>query len=448
MPQKLPVIINRSFYTLAAILKIIITISITIGVIISMLLAPTAALAAAVRAMNSWWANVVPSLLPFFICTEVLKSLGLINALGIWLTPIMRPLFHLPGAAALPLILGFFSGSPTAAIIVADLRRQELLTRNEAERLLAFTNNAGPLYIMLTVSCALDMPESGLLLALTHYPVNLLYGIILRFFANKDTANTKSANTEANPQTDTIPPTHHAKQNIMHGWHALSDSPPPLGVLLRDSSQKALQSIAMIGAFMLIFSLLLHALQFSGLLNLLNFCLLPLTVLPWLTPETIPALTQGLFEMTLGIVTLSESNTIKNSAITEIQPEFQLCTAAMILAWSGLSIHAQISGMISGTDIRLRYYLPCRLLHTIIAPAIMTLLLKHSNIPVSTNQYFSQHFSQQFEQQFEHLDNWQFLLQHNWLGGLLVSCLLLTICLLCLLIPTLLQRIKGSYKKL
>ena len=327
----------------------------TAAVLLAMLLYPQATMQAAGRALDSWWNNVLPSLLPFFICAEVFSRLGLLHALSIWLTPVMQPLFRLPGAAALGLTLGFFSGSPTGAAIAGDLRRRGLISKNEGDRLLAFTNNAGPLYIMLTVSSTLNAPEIGLWLALAHYPINLLCGLMLRFLAPRHKAAAKSRNATRLPA---------------QGWRSITQTPAqPLGVLLKDSSLKALQNISMIGAFMLIFSLLLHTLRQSGLLKLIQACLTPLCLLLGLPESVLPALSEGLFEMTLGIVTLGESTAPAAD---------KLLAAAVILSWGGLSVHAQISGMIAGTDLSLRYYLPCRMLHIFAAPLLLILLERYT----------------------------------------------------------------------
>lgn len=45
-----------------------------------------------------WVNNVVPSLLPFFICIELLKQTNFIEVVGKALNPIMYPLFNVPGS--------------------------------------------------------------------------------------------------------------------------------------------------------------------------------------------------------------------------------------------------------------------------------------------------------------------------------------------------------------
>lgn len=323
---------------------------ITLATLTAMLQNPAAALSSAQQALNSWWNNVLPALLPFFILSEICTRIGLIRLLGIWLTPIMQPLFRLPGSAAIGLLLGFFSGSPTGGTVAANLRAQGIISQNQGNRMLAFCNNTGPLYLLITVSSLLQEPAAGFWLAAVQYPINLLFGLLLRFAA---------------------PPAAH--QPIIHpralwqqGIQALKTAPTqPLSRLLKESSLKALTNIGMIGAFMLIFSLFITMLKHFGLNRLLLGALAPLCALLQLPVAALPALADGLFEMTLGIQTLADTNL----ALFD-----KLLATAVILGWSGLSIHIQIAGVCTATDLSLKYYLPCRLAHAILAPTILLLL--------------------------------------------------------------------------
>ena len=63
----------------------------------------------------------------------------------------MRPLFNVPGEGAFAFLMGLISGYPVGAKIVTDLKDNNLCTTEEAERMLCFTNNSGPLFIIGTV---------------------------------------------------------------------------------------------------------------------------------------------------------------------------------------------------------------------------------------------------------------------------------------------------------
>ena len=59
----------------------------------------------------------------------------------------MRPVFNVPGVGAFALSLGLASGYPMDAVITSKLKKNNLCSSIEAERLLAFSNTADPLFI-------------------------------------------------------------------------------------------------------------------------------------------------------------------------------------------------------------------------------------------------------------------------------------------------------------
>lgn len=63
----------------------------------------------------------------------------------------MKPIFNVPGIGAYAFIMGIISGYPVGAKIVTEFRKNGECSKVEAERLLSFTNNSGPLFIIGTV---------------------------------------------------------------------------------------------------------------------------------------------------------------------------------------------------------------------------------------------------------------------------------------------------------
>lgn len=108
-------------------------------------------LTAAKNGLKLWANNVVPSLLPFFIATNLLSHTNVIKYVSKSCNKFMRPIFNVPGECAYAFILGLISGYPVGAKIVTDLKDNNLCTTEEAERMLCFTNNSGPLFIIGTV---------------------------------------------------------------------------------------------------------------------------------------------------------------------------------------------------------------------------------------------------------------------------------------------------------
>lgn len=77
---------------------------VTLLLTISIIQYPKDTFDSAILGLNLWWNVVFPSLLPFFILSELLMGLGVVHALGVLLEPLMRPIFNVPGIGAFALI--------------------------------------------------------------------------------------------------------------------------------------------------------------------------------------------------------------------------------------------------------------------------------------------------------------------------------------------------------
>ncbi len=156
---------------------------------ISLLIFSNSNLQAAKSGIELWANSVLPSLFPFFIATELLSHTNIIPILGNILGKFMRPLFRVPGEGAFAFIMGIISGYPTGAKIVTDFRNQGICTKAEAERLLAFTNNSGPLFIVGTIGISLFSNATiGFLLLFTHILACVTVGFLFRFWKKEDTS--------------------------------------------------------------------------------------------------------------------------------------------------------------------------------------------------------------------------------------------------------------------
>lgn len=88
---------------------------------------------------------VIPSLFPFIILSGLLTDamfgtpLALLRPLGRWLS--------MPAGSESLLLCAFLGGYPSGAAAVGGAFRKGSLTRQEAERLLAFCSNAGPAFL-------------------------------------------------------------------------------------------------------------------------------------------------------------------------------------------------------------------------------------------------------------------------------------------------------------
>ncbi len=318
--------------------------------VFSMILQPRTSYEGAVMGLKTWWNIVFPALLPFFIASELLMSFGVVHFMGELLDPVMRPLFNVPGAGSFVMAVGFTSGYPIGSMVTARLRTDGMCTRVEAERLMSFTNNSSPLFMLVAVSVGMfNNPGLGVLIAGAHYLSNITLGIILRFYARSDGGRIPASSSgQKNPAARAF----HKMLTVQR----LENRPP--GKIIGDAVSKSVTNLLNIGGFIILFAVIIKLLGTAGIIDtiagILGYILLPLGF----SPDILPALGSGLFEMTIGSKLASEA------AAPLAQ---QVVAVGMILAWSGISVHAQAASMIADTDIRMTPFVLSRLCHTCIA---------------------------------------------------------------------------------
>ena len=126
--------------------------------------------------------TVIPALFPFLICSGYLSASGAMSVCSRYLSPLMRPLFNVPGCGAAAFVLGTVSGYPVGAACSADLYLAGECTKTEAERMCVFCNNSGPLFVMSVVGGYLGGGRAGVYLYISHILAALAVGIIFRFY--------------------------------------------------------------------------------------------------------------------------------------------------------------------------------------------------------------------------------------------------------------------------
>lgn len=119
-----------------------------------LLLSPQTSVEAARKGMELLWMTVAPSLLPFFIFTDMLMSAGIHRAIGRALRYPVSFLLGVPGEAAFVFVSSILSGYPSGARLTAELRRSGIITRDESRDMLNFCSTSGPLFIVGAVGLA------------------------------------------------------------------------------------------------------------------------------------------------------------------------------------------------------------------------------------------------------------------------------------------------------
>ncbi|MFD6439825.1 sporulation integral membrane protein YlbJ [Peribacillus sp. NPDC060186] len=325
----------------------------TIGLIIF----PQESFEASKGGLNMWWKIVFPSLLPFLIFSELLISFGVVRFIGVILEPFMRPLFRVPGVGGFVWAMGLASGFPAGAKFTVRLRQEKQVTRIEAERLVCFTNSSNPLFLFVAVSVGFfHNPQLGIILALSHYLGTFCVGILMRFYRWK----------EEKSQSKVITKLPSIRQAFSQMHRTRLKETRPFGSLLGDAVLSSIQTLLMIGGFIILFSvvnkLLFHmnitgllASWVGGVLHIMNF------------PDSLSLpFISGLFEMTLGSKLTSS---VENATLLQ-----QTVMTSFILAFNGFSIQAQVASIIAPTDIRFMPFFLARIAHGFLA-SIFTVLL-------------------------------------------------------------------------
>ncbi|WP_114297504.1 sporulation integral membrane protein YlbJ [Anaerobacterium chartisolvens] len=294
------------------------------------------------------WLNIVfPSLFPFFVGSELLNKTGLVKTAGTLLEPVMRPIFNVPGCGSFPFAMGITSGYPIGAKITADMRGQELITKTEAERLLAFTNNSGPLFIMGAVSVGMyNMPQIGILLLLCHVLSCITVGAAFRFYKRHD----KSRSKKIKPSVKSL------KANTQD---IRKTSLGNVGSLLGDAVKSSVQSMLAIGGFIILFSVIISLLMETGIIATLTDIIYSIASPLGADKDIIKSALCGFFEITTGANIASKS---QSASLVQ-----QLTVTSIIIGWAGLSVHSQVISIISNTDISAVPYLLGKLVQGIVS---------------------------------------------------------------------------------
>lgn len=166
--------------------KKIFTLSILVYIILNMVIMPEVSISSAQKAIRLCLNVVIPSLFPFFVASSLFISLGYASYFSRFFSGIMKPIFNVSGCGALPLILGIISGYPIGASTSVKLYKDGYISKTEAERLLAFTNNSGPLFVLGAIGCGMLSSNSyGLIIYTSHIISALIVGIVFRFSKEK-----------------------------------------------------------------------------------------------------------------------------------------------------------------------------------------------------------------------------------------------------------------------
>lgn len=312
--------------------------------IICLLIFSRSNISAAKSGLSLWANSVVPSLFPFFIAIELLNHTNVAHILGKLLDKFMKPLFNVPGIGAYIFIMGLISGYPTGAKIVTQFREQGIITKAEGERLLTFTNNSGALFILGTVGITLfGNTTIGILLLITHILACISVGIVFRFWKFNDSEKISYTNIKQNSKN--------VSPNI-----------------LASSITNSINTILIIGGFIVLFSIIISILNNSKILLLLSNILAPIMRIFNVDSKFCIPMISGIFELTNGISMVAS---LPNKLLST-----NIIISAFLLGFGGISVILQIYAIIADTDISIISYILGKFLQGLFASIYTFIFIK------------------------------------------------------------------------
>ncbi len=276
--------------------------------------------------------TVLPALFPFFFFSKVLTSMDIASTLE---KPLKRPMkffFNAPPVGGYILVLSLLSGYPIGAKLVADCYKMGILTEAQAKNITTFTSTSGPLFIVGSVGVSMmGNKTAGFVILISHYLAALINGLIL----------------------------------VKRGGKGKELSVPPkfcdYDNLLGDSITSGIISVAIVGGYIAIFSMLTDV--------LFDFKILPFFrgIFTFLKVPTALAngIVTGLVEITRGCQMLSKSRLTLRAIVPAV---------AALVSFGGLSVTLQSLTFLSQCKIKPLFYLKCKLSQGIIAFFAATVL--------------------------------------------------------------------------
>ncbi len=281
---------------------------------------PNAARGSAKSALDVCATGLIPSLFPFIVLVSLVNQSGLSQRISHIIGRPLGAVFGISPSAASAIILGALGGFPIGAVCTRKLYENGEITISEAERLITFTNNASPAFCIGVVGAALFGDTAfGIRLYICQMIAAAIIGIVQR----KRVRST----TVVKRRTEQI----------------------DVSSVLTTAISNAAATMLTICAFAVFFAVVGDALCIT---------------LRHYFGDTAAALASAVCELTLGA---------RNCA--ELGGDISRILCAFAVGWSGISVHMQISSILSGTKISMRRYYLCKLLQGILTASLTYLFI-------------------------------------------------------------------------
>lgn len=269
--------------------------------------------------ISIWKDNLLPSLFPFFVMSDLLLAYGFVDIISFFLGSIMTKWFYLPKDASFAFFVSLFSGFPSGSKYVNDLLNAKKISIEDANYLIMFTHFANPFFIVTTIGLfLLSNVKAGYIILISH----ILSNVIVAFIFRKKKVILNNDN------------------NYKKAFYLSSPDKPFITILTNSifkSFKTLVNMLGIIMIFLMITTIIKKIISLTGITN---------------------GLLSGFLEMTQGVKYISS---------LDISLPIKASILSMIVSFSGLSVHFQVKSIIDGTDIKYSNFLKARVVQSFIS---------------------------------------------------------------------------------
>ncbi|NLK03178.1 MAG: transporter [Clostridiales bacterium] len=300
---------------------------------ILMFLFPYASYKGASTGLMLWFINVLPSLLPFIIISNLMVQLGIAGKISRILYPLLGRLFKVSPEGCYPILLGFLSGLPMGAKGTADLVATGKISKKEGNFLLSMCNNASPIFIMSFIGInQLRLGQIRWQLFGLIYGSSIISAIIYRSYQNIHDKKVRISTFNDNSLSFPISENKTAKLSFD---------------IIDKSIMNGFEIVTKIGGYIILFSILAQIINTIGTsFNLLK------------------SIVMGILEITTGIDQICKLRISSNTKIVLI---------SILTSFGGLSGIAQTKSVLGESRLSIKTYISIKLISALIAMLLSTL---------------------------------------------------------------------------
>lgn len=305
-------------------LKVIYSVLLSLSIfclLVAMVAQPQVYMNQALNALIVWATVLLPSLFPFILYTKFLSSLGMIEPISKLFSNVTSKLYNVSGISSFVYLMSIMSGYPVGAKLTTDLYMEGKINRGEAQRIITFCANCGPMFLVGTVGVGLLANKTaGYIMLVSHLLGALLNGLIFRKYNLNDKTTLPQKNTSSTNED----------------------------VLSKNVISSA-NSMFVVGAYVVIFFVLIQFLN---------------TILPINQSSTFGALFNGFFEITHGC---------KDIANLAFATNWKTVLCCFVASFGGLATAMQSITFLKKLNMKFSFFLLFKLTHAILSTVICAL---------------------------------------------------------------------------